>query len=392
MATTQLPLCRALLAAVLAVTVLAATTASADLLAGECCTWPAACAERVAWAKQLGCLPAFLAGGLSWRPAALRLSVPLAQGGPGPSTQAGAFVLAVWAGRRLLPGVSRAPPGDQGGGLVPRSGRPAARRADGAGAPARAGRRMLRGEESARKLGSMGAMTATMRPLNTAGSVSLTLGGASATLSPASLYSTAGSVANPHPTPMPTTASSVLTLNQPSVISGVATTAGGTTPQLLQARPHPHRRVALAAGRRHAEAVRCTAAPRRAHVPPPRPYQLRYRAERRAAGARRRRARPSAWRSTTRAAPRPPAQPPARPPRAARPPAPGRRRPPARGRPARPWARRARRPSGGQPCNAMSLYNAPANCGRVATGVTLSPTPVPTPPAGPVWVPVRHHM
>jgi len=40
----------------------------------------------------------------------------------------------------------------------------------------------------------------------------------------------------------------------------------------------------------------------------------------------------------------------------------------------------------------MSLYNAPANCGRVATGVTLSPTPVPTPPAGPVWVPVRHHM
>jgi len=123
MATTQLPLCRALLAAVLAVTVLAATTA-ADPQAGGCSTWAAACAGRVAWAKLLGCLPAFLAGALSWRPAALCRPCARRTEQPRSNVQVGAHVLAVWAGRRRLPGVSHAPPGDQGGGLVPRSGRP----------------------------------------------------------------------------------------------------------------------------------------------------------------------------------------------------------------------------------------------------------------------------
>ncbi|KAK9839230.1 hypothetical protein WJX81_002875 [Elliptochloris bilobata] len=42
--------------------------------------------------------------------------------------------------------------------------------------------------------------------------------------------------------------------------------------------------------------------------------------------------------------------------------------------------------AGTQPCNAMSTYNAPSNCGRVPVA-SLAPTPVPTQPVGPVWVP-----
>ena len=44
--------------------------------------------------------------------------------------------------------------------------------------------------------------------------------------------------------------------------------------------------------------------------------------------------------------------------------------------------------AGSQPCNAMSTYSTPSNCGRVPVA-SLAPTPVPTQPAGPVWVPTR---
>ena len=44
--------------------------------------------------------------------------------------------------------------------------------------------------------------------------------------------------------------------------------------------------------------------------------------------------------------------------------------------------------AGAQPCNAMSTYNTPSNCGRVPVA-SLAPTPVPTQPAGPVWMPTR---
>lgn len=43
--------------------------------------------------------------------------------------------------------------------------------------------------------------------------------------------------------------------------------------------------------------------------------------------------------------------------------------------------------AGTQPCNAMSTYNTPSNCGRVPVA-SLKPTPAPTQPAGPVWVPI----